>query len=91
MSDIRTHRHNNMKSKQLANVLIRILGLSVLVHGIPFIITELFTLVQARGVGSRADYFWLSPLSSVIMIAIGIYLIVKSRDVAAYLFKDDDE
>jgi hypothetical protein len=80
-----------MKSKQLANVLIKILGLSVLVHGIPSIITGLLTLVHARGVGSRGDYFWLYPLSSVVLVAIGVYLIVKSRDVVELLFKGDDE
>lgn len=79
-----------MKSKQLANVLIKILGLSALILGIPSIIATLFTLLQARGVVSRGD-FWRYPLSSVILVAIGGYLIVKSRDVAAYLFKDDDE
>ena len=81
-----------MKTKQLANVLIKILGLSVLVHGIPSIITGLLTLVRASGVGSRGDYFfWVYPLSSVVLVAIGICLIVKSREVAEYLFKGDDE
>jgi len=27
----------------------------------------------------------------VILVAIGIYLVIKSRDVAAFLFKDEDE
>ncbi len=31
------------------------------------------------------------PLSSVALVAIGVYLIVKSRDVVAFLFKEDDE
>ncbi len=79
-----------MKSKQLANVLIKILGLSVLVHGIPATITGLFYIVRARGVGSPGDY-WIYPVSSVVLVAIGIYLIVKSRDVAEYLFKGDEE
>jgi multisubunit Na+/H+ antiporter MnhC subunit len=80
-----------MKSKQLANVLIKILGLSVLVHGIPSILTGLANLIQARGVGSHGDFFWLYPLTSVVLVAIGIYLIVKSRDVTALLFKDENE
>jgi len=25
------------------------------------------------------------------LVAIGIYLVIKSRDVAAFLFKDEDE
>jgi hypothetical protein len=81
-----------MKSKQLANVLIKILGLSVSVHGIPSVITGLFQLLQYRGMGSQGGgYYWLLPFSSVILVAIGIYLVIKSRDVAAFLFKDEDE
>lgn len=79
-----------MKTKQLANVLIKILGLSVLVHSIPTIITGLFNIVRARGVGSPGDY-WFYPVSSVVLAAIGIYLIVKSQDVAAFLFKGENE
>jgi hypothetical protein len=50
-------------------------------------------MLQAGGVGfgSHRGYYWLYPLSSVVLLAIGIYLIVKSRDVAAFLFKDEDE
>jgi hypothetical protein len=80
-----------MKTKQLANVLIKILGLSVIVHPIPTIITGLLQMTQVRGMGSQGAYFWLYPFSYVILIAIGIYLVVKSRDVAAFLFKDEDE
>jgi len=40
---------------------------------------------------SRMDFYWLYPLSSVVTVAIGVYLIVKSRDVAEYLFKGDEE
>jgi hypothetical protein len=85
--------HQNMKTKQLANILIKILGLSVLVHGIPSILSGLLPMFQA--IGSHGNYvsnsFWLYPLSSVVSAAIGIYLVVKSRDVAAFLFRDEDE
>ena len=84
-----------MKSKQLANVLIKILGLSVLVEGIPSILNGLFSLLQLRGAGSQIGnmgyFFWLYPLSSVVTAVIGVYLIVKSREVAEYLFKGDEE
>ncbi len=79
-----------MKSKQLANVLIKILGLSVFVHSIPGIITGLYNVVRVRGAGGPGD-FWFYPVSSLVLAAIGVYLIVKSRDVAAYLFKGEDE
>ena len=86
--------HQNMKTKQLANILIKILGLSVIVHGIPSIITGFLPMLQAIGrssSGGFGGFYWLYPFSSVILVVIGIYLIVKSRDVAAFLFKDEDE
>jgi hypothetical protein len=79
-----------MKTKQLANVLIKILGLSVFVHSIPGIITGLFNILRASGVGSPRDY-WFYPVSSVVLAAIGIYLIVKSQDVSEFLFKSENE
>ena len=78
-----------MKTKQLANVLIKILGLSVVVHGIPSIFSGLFTILQVPR-GSSGNY-WYYPVASVITLGVGIYLIIKSRDVAEYLFKGDDE
>ena len=82
-----------MKTKQLANILIKILGLSVLVHGIPSIVSGLLPMLQAIGSNGNyhSNYYWVYPLSSVISVVIGIYLIVKSRDVTAFLFKDEDE
>ena len=91
---IRTHHYENMKTKQLANVLIKILGLSVLVQGIPIILAGLLSMLEfaAVGFGSQGVYGYLSHLlPTLLMVAVGIYLIVKSRDVAAFLFKDEDE
>ena len=79
-----------MKTKQLANVLIKILGLSVCVHSIPGIITGLYNSVRIKGVGGPGDW-WFYPVSSAVLAAIGIYLIIRSRNVAACLFKDEDE
>ena len=82
-----------MKTKQLANILVKILGLSVLVHAIPSIISGLLPFLQAIGSHGNfySNYFWLYPLSSVISVVIGIYLIIKSREITAFLFKDEDE
>jgi len=83
----------NMKTKQLANILIKILGLSALVHGIPSILSELLPILQ--GIGSHGNvywnYYWIYPLSSLISVAFGIYLVFQSRAVTAFLFKDEDE
>jgi uncharacterized membrane protein len=80
-----------MKTKQLANVLIKILGLSVIVHGIPSFITGFIPMLQGIGSSSSKGLYWLYLCASVILIVIGIYFVVKSRDVAAFLFKDEDE
>ncbi len=79
-----------MKTKQLANVLIKILGLSVVIHGIPAIISGLFTMARSRGMGASGDY-WFYPISSLVLVGLGICLIRQSRCVAEFLFKGEDE
>ena len=73
-----------MKSKQLANVLIKILGLSVIVHGIPSIVMGFVSsLSLARA--SAGLGVWNYPLSSVAVVVIGLLLIIQSRAVADIL------
>ena len=76
-----------MKTKKLANVLIKILGLSTVVYAIPGIFTGLFTIFQHIQVSGS----WIWPISNVVSLVVGICLVIKSRDVAEYLFKEDDE
>jgi hypothetical protein len=82
-----------MKTKQLANILIKIVGLSVIAHGIPSVLSGFVTMIQAVGRAGNynyaSNYLWLYPLSSLVAMAVGIYLIVKSREVTALLFKDE--
>jgi hypothetical protein len=90
-----------MNPKQLANVLIKILGLSLCAHGIPallgIVVSGIQLLIQAMHDGnpnSVTHYsymgcpvlYWLSP---VIEVALGIYLIVRSRSLTEKLFKDE--
>ncbi len=92
-----------MKPKQLANVLIRILGLSLIVHGIPALIGVLTSgvvlLIQAMHDGNANSvnhysymgysmFYWLSPVAE---FAIGFYLICQSRQLVERLFKDEVE
>jgi hypothetical protein len=79
-----------MTPKQLANVLIKILGLSLSIGSIPMLTIGLINTTQT-GYGRQNLYNWLSPLSSSIAIAIGIFLIIKSPTVAAFLFKNENE
>jgi hypothetical protein len=74
-----------MQPKQMANVLVKILGLSVLVFSIPEILRGMLSLVRAGRV-SLVD-----PVAAVVFVAIGIYLILKSRKVVELLFKNDGE
>ena len=75
-----------MKSKQLANVLIKILGLSLVVHGIPAVISAAMTMLIAQGMGAREGAWfpaWFGQIIPVITLAIGIVLMVASRSIAA--------
>lgn len=80
-----------MKSKQLANVLIKILGLSVCIHAVPNLIDGLFNLMRAKEGRILPEVFWFYPIPSAVLLAIGIFLIVKSRNVAECLFKNEED
>ena len=86
-----------MKTKQLANILIKILGLSAFIHSIPGLITGFYDAVRVQmAIEAGTHYFntpsaWIYPISSLVMAAIGVYLIIQSRQVTELLFKSDDE
>ncbi|HZL78810.1 MAG TPA: hypothetical protein VFC17_08145 [Candidatus Limnocylindrales bacterium] len=82
-----------MKPKQLANVLIKILGLSLCAHSVIPILNGLINLLQSQpytGYSNRAGG-WFYLATSLIPTAIGIFLIVQSRLVTEKLFKDEAE
>jgi hypothetical protein len=83
-----------MKSKQLANVLIKILGLSVCVHAVPALISVLLSAFMSLGV-SRGDAPILRILLSGVGVGveaiIGVLLIVNSPKVVELLFKGQDD
>jgi hypothetical protein len=74
-----------MKPKHLANVLIKLLGLSEIVRCLPQLTAVLFQMLEAgfRVPGGPFTSFWASTL---ITLVIGIVLIVKSRAIAELLF-----
>ena len=90
-----------MKPRQLANVLIKILGLSLCAHGITPAI-QLF--LQIFGSDSLLLQFSRINMSSVISgniepyvyfvnlipVLVGVVLIVFSRSIAAFLFSDEE-
>ena len=79
-----------MKSKQLANVLIKILGLSLCAQSVMHIVTGIFNLLANINT-YRGGFLWSGFLTGSILAAIGIYFIVRSRNVAECLLKGEDE
>jgi hypothetical protein len=83
-----------MKSKQLANVLIKIIGLYVCVSAIPGIISTICVAVAplAGTTLARETLRWAPyAIGYAVQTAVGIVLIVQSRPLAGYWFKPDDE
>jgi len=91
-----------MKPKQLANVLIKILGLSICVHGFPAFVASMIgaveTLVHAMRDGHPTNVplpYWTYSLTyliqSTIEFIVGIFIIVRSRWLVEKLFKNEEE
>ena len=74
-----------MQPKELANVLVKLMGLSTLLMSIPEILRGLLALAR-NGRFNPGEL-----LVSLIFVAVGFYLIVKSRKVVELLFKGDRE
>jgi hypothetical protein len=87
-----------MTPRQLANVLIKILGLSLCAHGITPVI-QLFMQIlgpdlsfqMSRSIPSlMSGNFQLCLLASVLPIGIGLVLIIFSKSIVAILFRDEE-
>jgi multisubunit Na+/H+ antiporter MnhC subunit len=78
-----------MNSKQLANVLIKILGLSLIAHGIPSLINGILFTSDIRH--SSFSAIWMIAILDLIPFAVGIFLIVRSRWITEILFKNEAE
>ncbi len=79
-----------MKPKRLANVLIKLLGLSEIVRALAQVTSVLVHTLEAGGrfSGSGFASFWANL---VIELVIGIVLIAKSRAIAELLLRAEDE
>jgi hypothetical protein len=92
-----------MKTKQLANILIKIVGLSLLLHAIPGFVSGVFTgllegilgFPTSAARGGVSIHSLIYPLATgaagIVVFVIAIPVIVKSREITNYLFKDEDE
>lgn len=83
-----------MKPRPLANVLIKILGLSLCANGVSPVI-QMFWQIYGTGVpsgmlsmlsGNLPGYFF----ASLAPVGIGVVFIVFSRSIAAMLFSDEE-
>ena len=80
-----------MKQNQLANVLIKVLGLYFCVDGFVRIVSGVLNLlaVMTSRSGYGSLYAWVAPFTGMIMAAIGLLLVLLSRAIADTLFKDE--
>jgi hypothetical protein len=89
-----------MTQKQLANVLVKILGLSFFMRGIPELITGVLNFSAWAGIASNSvashsypNFMFYSGtlIAGLAQLAIGIFLIIRSHCVVEKLFKDGEE
>ncbi len=80
-----------MTKKQLADVLIKILGLSFCVDGIIRVVSGVVTLFATltSRFGAASAYVWVTPLSGLLLGLIGFLLIILSRAIADMMFRDE--
>jgi hypothetical protein len=86
-----------VKSKQLANVLIKIIGLYVCLCAIPGLVSGVLAIFafHITGTNEGTNQRWFSLFSysigDAVQVLIGVFLIIKSRKLAEFWFKNDDE
>jgi hypothetical protein len=84
-----------MKSKQLANVLIKIIGLYVCLCAIPSLVVGICAVTSAVLAAPKSDnllsYALPEGIGAVIQVVVGIFLICKSRKISEFWFKNEDE
>lgn len=85
-----------MKSKQLANVLIKILGLYICLLAVPSCVSAiLYGILEL--LGAKTDITGMAmrmgtyAIGAAVQAAIGIVIIIKSQKISAFWFKNDDE
>lgn len=82
-----------MKSRQLANVLIKMLGLSVFIYAIPAFFSSVFFLLAS---GNKSTTMTALGLGSALIrpavdAIVGVLLITNSQNIAGWMFKSGDE
>ena len=80
-----------MTKKQLADVLIKILGLSFCVDGLIRLVSGVVTLFASftTRFSTGSIYIWATPFTGLVLGLIGFLLIVFSRAIADMMFRDE--
>ena len=83
-----------MKSKQLANVLIKIVGLYIFLYAISQLVSwGAIPLLRAVGGPKVTDYslIWINAIGTGIRTVVGIVIIAMSQKIAGFWFKNEDD
>ena len=80
-----------MKSKQLANVLLKLLGLSVCLFAIPFAFTGLSLWMMGTLKTGSANHTYAEAVGYAFQAVVGIVIITLSDKIAGLMFKNADE
>lgn len=86
-----------MKSKQLANVLIKVLGFSVCLYAIPSCVSGIVFALNQPPAHPPPDFnvnvmrVVSYGIGAAFQLAFGIAIIAMSRKISGWLFKHDDD
>ena len=84
-----------MKSSQLANVLIKIIGLYVCLCAIPGLVSGLIAILMSTfGMPKPGNWLFTElsfSIGAAVQVVAGIILIAKSRNLADFWFKSEEE
>jgi hypothetical protein len=77
-----------MQPKELANVLVKLLGLSLCLYSIPELV---YGLIMAMMAGDQMRHvpLWTSVLGPSLRLALGIFVIAKNRALVGALFTEE--
>ncbi len=78
-----------MSPQELANVLIKVVGLFMILAGIPAIALTYISLLQNWAYPGHGLGFWLQPIMVVIGPLIGAIAMSKSEQIARRLFREN--
>jgi hypothetical protein len=82
-----------MKSRQLANVLIKIVGFYICICAIPSCVSGIGMAIATKGI-TASDFVMRSFSFSIgygIQAVVGIIIIAMSQKISGWMFKSDEE